>query len=326
MDFKKLMIISAGVFVVVAVIFFVFLKPTGEDIGPITKEAQQIIENNGKEEAIGFLLENEEKLDRHGQTLLQELKAEVYPIYLEEAEKAVKDQEYVIALERYKKVLTVIPNGTDPKPIEANIKELEKLAEEILKLQEDYDLYMDTFQFTIKKSNNLLSDLRGMLDRLEVGSVSASSFVSHFKSEVDTSNTILNRLDNALTVSNKELLDIHKDVVNMANKQHNLILTSLTLTDENKMNQVGKFKSDYLSLKQEQINLIQKLNNFAEKNHLEKVKIEQVEMESSIPSIVEEEDKATDETEEPVKQAEENEQTENPDEAVSSEEVTSDKQ
>ncbi|WP_121616599.1 hypothetical protein [Virgibacillus halodenitrificans] len=312
MDFKKLMLISAGVFVVVVVIFVVFLKPSGEDISPITKEAQKMVKNNQKDEAIHSLLENEKKLDRQGKTLLKELKVEFYPIYLEKAEKAFNDEEYIVALERYKKVLTVIPSGTDPKPVEDNIKELEELADEILKAQEDYNQYMDTFKITIKNSNTLLSDFRSMLDQMEVGSISASDFVSHFKSEVDSSNTITNRLDSALAVSNKKLLDVHKEVVNMASAQHDLILTSLTLNDENKAQLLGKFRTQYLSLKQEQIILIQKLNDFAEKNHLEKVKIEQDENETTIPSTEKEHD-----TIEPTKKTDK--ATESLDESVSSE-------
>lgn len=302
MDVKKFMIISAGVFVVVAAIFIFFLKPSGEEINPITAQAQQLIDNNQKEKAVDLLLENEKKLDNQGKKLLEGLKVELYPTYLEEAEKAFKDEEYVLALERYKEVLKVAPEGTDTKPIEKNIKELEELADEIIKLQEDYDQYMKTFNSTIEKSNALLTDFRSMLDQLEVGTISASQFVSHFKSEVDTSNTILNGLDSALSVSNQELLDIHKKVVKLANDQHNLILTSLNLTDANKVELVEKFKSQYLSIKQEQINLIQELNNFADEYHLEKSTIEDVETKSTTPLIEEEK---SEETEQPAEEQQE---------------------
>lgn len=322
MDFKKIMIISAGVFIVVAAIFFVFLKPGGDEVGPITKEAQELVANNEVEKAFNLLLENESELDDQGKTLLEEIKVQLYPIYLEDAEKAFEEEAYVLALENYKKVLTVVPQGTDPKPIQKNIKELEELAEKILKLQKDYDQYMETFQFLIKNSNNLLSDFRGMLDQLEVSSITTDNFVSYFKSEVDTSNTILNKLDSGLTVSNEELLNIHKNVVNMANTQHDLILTSLTLTDANKAELIGQFKSQYLSLKQEQINLIQELNNFANKNHLEKVTIEQSGERDALPNFENEEATSEKTIEQKTDAASEDKtdtKTENPDETVSSE-------
>jgi tetratricopeptide (TPR) repeat protein len=290
MDFKKLMIVSAGVFVVVAVLFFVFLKAGGEEVSPITKEAQQLVEQDKKEKAIELLLDNEKKLDKQGLALLEQLKTELYPVYLEEAEKAFQDEEYVLALEKYKKVLHLAPSKEDKKTIEDNIKELEKLADEILQLQEDYNQYMETFKSTIVDSNRLLTDFRSMLDQLEVGSISSADFVSHFKSEVDKSSTILSRLDNGLTVSNQQLLDIHKEVVDLMNRQHNLILSSLNLTDSNKSELTESFKGEYLSIKQTQISLIQKLNDFAETNHLEAVTMDNIEQTTDTPDFSQSED------------------------------------
>ncbi|MEX3623509.1 hypothetical protein [Viridibacillus arvi] len=280
MDLKKILILSAGIFAVFAVGFFFFLKGGSGEVGPITAQAQEEVANNKSGEALQLLIDNEKSLDQPGLVLLEELKEQYYKIYLEEAQTAANNADYLLAYEKYSKLIKIVPKNEDVKKIEDTLRELEKIVEEIKLLQEAYTKYMSTFESALQDSNLLLKDFKTYLNKLEVSMITTKKFSKHFKGKIDSSNEILNKLDTALSINNADLLSIHKDVVNLMNTQHSMFLMALTLKSNEKVEKVEDFKSTYLSIKEEQIELIQNLNNFATENHLKVVTISEDNMQN----------------------------------------------
>lgn len=271
MDLKKILLISLGVFIIVAGLLYFLLSGSGgknEEVGPITLEAQALIDDGETEKALDLLLDNEKDLDDTGLELLEEIKTAVYPALLEEAQEALENEDYVLAYENYQRLVQVA-SSDDKEEIKENLKELEKLVKEINELQEAFASYKLTFDDSIEQSNELLKAYKAELDNLEVGLITTDQFAVKIKGLISDSNEILNELDTALSVNNTDLLEIHQAVVTLMNKQHNMFLKATALTKSEQASKLEELKSTYLEVKNEQIEIVRDLNDFAIENKLD---------------------------------------------------------
>lgn len=273
LNLKKAIIMGGGAtFIIVLAVVFIF-KGNNEQVSPITAKAQEQVTNKQSEKALNYLLDHKEGLDQKGQVLLEQLKGQYYPQYLEDADRANKDSDYVLAYEEYQKALKALPKDGDGDEIENNLRSLKKLVEDIKELQNVYDTYMITFNSTLKNSNGLLMDYKTYLDKLEAGTISKKDFSKHFKDKLKLSNAILSQLDNGLSITNTELLGIHKEVVTLMNTQHDMIITAISLekpkkSSDESSNRETQLKDLYINIKEKQIEIIQEINDFVVKNHL----------------------------------------------------------
>lgn len=272
MKFKNILLISAGVFIIIMALLYFFVFPKNNEVGPITIEAQQLTADKKYEEALQLLIEKKNELDPTGENLLSELQAEIYPILLEEAQKLETEKDYILAYEKYQKLYVIAPNE-NIEVIEDKLRDLEQIVNEIKELEAAYEKYMLTFEEALYDSNVLLKEFKANLDKFEVGLLKPEGFSKVFTSKIDASNEILNKLDSALSINNKDLLSIHKNVVNLMNKQHNMILESLKVKAKEADDSIRNFKQTYLDIKENQIVIIQELNTFAVNNNLKIVTI-----------------------------------------------------
>lgn len=272
MKFKNILLISAGVFIIIMALLYFFVFPKNNEVGPITIEAQQLTADKKYEEALQLLIEKKNELDPTGENLLSELQAEIYPVLLEEAQKLETEKDYILAYEKYQKLHVIAPDE-NIEVIEDKLRDLEQIVNEIKELEAAYEKYMLTFEEALYDSNVLLKEFKANLDKFEVGLLKPEGFSKVFSSKIDASNEILNKLDSALSINNKDLLSIHKNVVNLMNKQHNMILESLKVKAKESDDLIRNFKQTYLDIKENQIVIIQELNTFAVNNNLKIVTI-----------------------------------------------------
>lgn len=266
MNLKKILILSAGVFVIIAGLVVFFLMPDGE-VSPVTAEAQQLVQVNKDEEALLLLIKNKEGLDDTGVKLIGQLQSEIYNRYVTEAQKAIDEEDFVLAYETYQTLLQFAPEK-DIETIQKNLRGLEKIVTDIKALEKAYTSYLITFEKALNDSNSLLVSFKSALDKYEIGVYTANDFKKEFTSKIDVSNGILTTLDSGLKTNNQNLLSIHKDMVNLMNQQHNMLLASLQVKGEDKSSAINKFKKTYLDIKEEQISIIQSLQEFSIKHNL----------------------------------------------------------
>ena len=273
-DLKKVLLITAFVFILlIAVVFYLISSAGGGDqtVNPVTQEANSALEQNDKDKALEILNKGllEGTVDQAGADLFVELSTELYPIYLAEGQKAEESQDYQVAYESYSKALMTIPKDQDAVELEESIARTESLAIEQERLQKDFGTYVNTFQSAISDSNKLLQEFKVQMDGIETGKVTPTQLIAHVKEKIPASNEITTKLDSGLFIQNQDLLDLHKNVINHVDYQHNMFLSSLNMTDANKKEMVERIKSDILKLKQEQVNLLQTISGFAEEHHLD---------------------------------------------------------
>ncbi len=272
LDFKKILMIGVPV-VLFLIIGFVLLTSGGgeKEVNPVTREAKAAVEQNQKDKALEVLSKGsaEGTIDKEGDELLVQLKEELYPLYLADAEKAEQEEKYQLAFENYSLALLAIPEGQDSIDLEESVSRTEVLVKEKEQLQKDFTTYVVTFQSAISDSNALLRDFKIQMDGIETGKVTNAQLVTSVKNVIPSSNDIISNLDSGLFIQNQSLLELHKNVISHVNFQHDMFLSSLEIKDANKIEMVPKLKEDILKLKQEQVSMIQTLSLFAEENQLE---------------------------------------------------------
>lgn len=258
-------VVLALISIVVSVIFIL-----GSGENAVVQEAKEALAANEIEKGYEILKKGSEnnQLDQEGQALYVEVQEYMYNTYFKKASSAKQKNQYREAYEAYKIVLETTTNQEEAEKIEEIINTLETQMYEQEALQKQLDRYMETFKMVIDDSNILLSDYKRALDEVKINKMSAEQFVESVKNKISKSNQISTMLDKALYMKNEELLNIHKTLINDIQFQHDMLLQSLELKEENKKELIDIFNSQYLKIKQNQVSIIQRLNLFAEKNHL----------------------------------------------------------
>lgn len=120
--------------------------------------------------------------------------------------------------------------------------------------------YAELVTDVMDDSNDLLNTYSGLIDMMYSEEANTNHFVAVVNDLLPESNEIITRLDNMIYDLNEELYDYHSDLIALKNYQHQMLLTSLAMAnDEDEDIDLEDLRERYVTVKQDQTTLISRI-------------------------------------------------------------------